>query len=149
AADGRLDGMDAAGVPVATIGARAYDPGRQSLDLQAALAVVARRYADAAITEKLPAVTGLGVVGLPDSQGTAVPTAVRLGSSGLLHTLGASGADSVQLAADVYATHSASQRPPTALFIKRSSGEMFALGYNGSAGLLGNGTTIAGTATPI
>jgi len=147
AADGVVDGADAQGAPVATITARAYDAAKLGLALGGATAAVARRHGDATLKARLPEVLALAAVGLPNAQGVAVTTAVRLRASGVLSTLDANGADARQLAADAVEVFSATQQPATALFVKASDGSVRAVGFDGPAGLLGLGTT-AGTTTP-
>lgn len=148
AADGIVDGADAQGAPVATTATRAYDASTLGLALGGATAAVARRNGDATLQARLPEVLALGAVGMPNAQGVAVTTAVRLRANGVLTTLDASGADVRELATDAVELFSSSQQPATALFVKVSDGSVRAVGYDGPAGLLGTGTT-GGATAPI
>ncbi|MFN9773397.1 MAG: Ig-like domain-containing protein [Burkholderiales bacterium] len=148
ATDGVVDGFDAAGAPTAAAAARAFEPARLGPATVAALPVVARRHGEPALLARLPAIVGLGAVGLPNPQGVAVATAVRLRSSGVLSTLDASGADARELATEAADLTSASQQPATALFVKGGDGAVRAVGFDGPFGLLGAGTT-SGATSPV
>ena len=148
AADGRIDGFGPGARPVAPVGERAYDPADLASALGAAVAVVARRHAEEALQGRLPPVVALGAVGWPGNPAAPVPTAVRLRRDGSVHVLDASGAETALLATEVAALFSASQQPPTVLFLKGTDGAFRALGHGGSVGLLGTGNSPSST-TPV
>lgn len=139
AADGKVDGRDANGVAVAAVAQAAYDAGTLRGTLDAALAVVARTYATAALRDSLPAVLALGALALPDGAGGSTPRVVRLGRDGEAVLVEADGSAGASLAADVVALASASQPGASTLFLKRLDGSVWAAGVGGAPGLLGLG----------
>lgn len=139
AADGKVDGRDANGVPVAAIGQVAYDPGRLRDGLDAALAVASRLHATQALQDRMPAVLSLGALALPGGTGDATPRVVRLGRDGTVVLLNPDGSPGSTLASEVVTLAAASQPPASALFLKRTDSSVWAAGVGGSAGLLGLG----------